>query len=175
MTIITGSEVIEVREDETCANNDNSTDDEKKRGKKHLIARERSTGKIKTIIAEEVLIAAGRGPNTDVLHAERAGIKTDENGRIVVNEYLETSQPNIWAFGDANGVYPFKHKANYEAELVHYNAVLSKDENRQGEEKKNKASKMKKDYHAIPQAVFTHPEIASVGLREGSIGKLWQK
>jgi mycothione reductase len=51
------------------------------------------------------------------LHTERAGIKTDENGWIVVNEYLETSQPNIWVFGDANGVYPFKHKLNYEVAL----------------------------------------------------------
>jgi dihydrolipoamide dehydrogenase len=123
--------------------------------RKLLIARNRTDGERLTITAEEVLIAAGRGPNTDILHPERAGIKTDEKGWIVVNEYLETSQPNIWAFGDADGVYPFKHKANYEAELVYYNSVLE-----------NEDKKVKKDYHAVPHAVFTYPEIAAVGLRE---------
>ena len=65
---------------------------------------------------------------------------------------METSQPNIWALGDADGIYPFKHVANYEAQIVYYNAVLK--------------AKVKADYHAVPHAVFTYPEIASVGLKE---------
>src|SRR6266702_3624333 len=78
-----------------------------------------------------------------------------------VNEYLETSQPNIWALGDADGKYPFKHVANYESKIVYYNAILKK--------------KVKADYHAIPHAVFTYPEIASVGLGENeAIAKLGQ-
>ncbi len=104
------------------------------------------------ITADEVLIATGRGSNTDVLHPERGGIETDEKGWIIVDEYLETSQPNVWAFGDANGKHPFKHVANYESLLVYYNAVLKR--------------KVKTDYHAVPHAVFTYPEIASVGLGE---------
>jgi mycothione reductase len=166
MTIITNSEVIEVnnssitsRKDDDDGNSKSSYKREhKQKGRKLLIARDMANGERMTITAEEVLIAAGRGPNTNILHPERAGIKTDEKGWIVVNEYLETSQPNVWAFGDANGAYPFKHKANYEAELVYYNAVLKKEE-----EKKNK---VKKDYHAVPHAVFTYPEIAAVGLGE---------
>jgi mycothione reductase len=158
MIIITNNEVIEVSKEEAApASDNNSNKDKRKQKKKNLIIKDRNTGERKTITAQEVLIAAGRGPNTDILHPERAGIKTDENGWIVVNEYLETSQPNVWAFGDANGVYPFKHKANYEAELVYYNAVLRK-------EKENK--KVKKDYHAVPHAVFAYPEIAAVGLGE---------
>jgi mycothione reductase len=157
MTIITNNEVIEVSGKEAAPASNNSNKDKRKQ-KKNLIIRDRNTGERKTITAEEVLIAAGRGPNTDILHPERAGIKTDENGWIVVNENLETSQPNVWAFGDANGVYPFKHKANYEAELVYYNALLKK------EEKQDK--KMKRDYHAVPHAVFAYPEIAAVGLSE---------
>jgi pyruvate/2-oxoglutarate dehydrogenase complex dihydrolipoamide dehydrogenase (E3) component len=74
-------------------------------------------------ISENKVSAAGRTPNTDILHPERAMIKTDEKGWIVVNEYLETSLSNIWAFGDAKGVYPFKHKANYEAELVSFHGL----------------------------------------------------
>jgi len=138
MEIITNHEVSEVAKSST--------------GKKKLIAVDRRSGEKVEIVAEEVLIATGRGPNSDILHPEKGGVKTDKNGWIIVNEYLETSQPNIWALGDADGVYPFKHKANYEALIVYYNAFLKK--------------KVKVDYHAIPHAVFTYPEIASVGLTE---------
>jgi mycothione reductase len=167
MTIITNSEVIEVSssitgpraDDDKNANSKRSSDkmSHEQKERKLLIARDMTSGERMTITAEEILIAAGRGPNTDILHPEKAGIRTDENGWIVVNEYLETSQPNVWAFGDANGVYPFKHKANYEAELVYHNAVFRK-------EKEDK--KVTKDYHAVPHAVFTYPEIAAVGLGE---------
>ena len=121
-------------------------------GKKKLVAVNRDNGKKIEITAEEILVATGRGPNTDVLHPERGEIKTDQRGWIIVNEYLETSQPNVWAFGDANGKYQFKHVANYEALVVYYNAILKK--------------RVKVDYHAIPHAVFTYPEIAGVGLKE---------
>jgi len=121
-------------------------------GKKRLVAVNRENGEKAVITADEILIATGRGPNTDVLHPERGGVETDKRGWITVNEYMETSQPNIWAFGDANGRQLFKHAANYESIIVYYNAILNK--------------KVKVDYHAIPHAVFTYPEIASVGLRE---------
>jgi len=138
LTIITNHEVRRVENTHT--------------GKKKLAAVNRETGKEVEITADEILIASGRGPNTDILHPERAGIKTDEKGWIIVNEYFETSQPNIWAFGDADGKYLFKHVANYEALVVYYNAV----------QKKN----VKVDYHAVPHAVFSYPEIAGVGLKE---------
>jgi len=138
MTIITNHEVRKVERTST--------------GKKRLIATDRDGGGSKEALVEEVLVAAGRGPNTDVLHPEKGGIKTDSNGWIVVNEFLETSQSNVWALGDANGRYLFKHAANYESMVVYYNAVL-----------KMKAAV---DYHAVPHAIFTYPEIASVGLRE---------
>jgi mycothione reductase len=121
-------------------------------GKKKLVAVNSETGKEVEVTAEEILVASGRGPNADILHPEKAGVKTDEKGWIIVNEYLETSQPNVWAFGDADGKYLFKHVANYEAMLVYYNAVLKRG--------------IKVDYHAVPHAVFTYPEIASVGLKE---------
>jgi len=130
-------------------------------GKKNLIAINRENGDKTVTTADEVLVATGRSPNTDILHPEKAVIKTDKRGWIIANEYLETSQPNIWAFGDANGKHLFKHAANYESIIVYYNAVLKK--------------KMKTDYHAIPHAVFTYPEIGSVGLGEneaiGNYGK----
>ena len=131
----------EVRETEEVSN-----------GNKKLVAINRENGEQMEITAEEILVAAGRVPNTDILHPEIGGVKTDKRGWIVVDEYLETSQPNIWALGDANGKYLFKHVGNYESLVVYYNAILKR--------------RVKVDYHAIPHAVFTYPEIASVGFRE---------
>jgi dihydrolipoamide dehydrogenase len=138
MNIITNHEVVEVKKSF--------------RGKKKIIARNRHTRKKNTFSADEILVATGRSSNSDILKPEKAGIKTDEKGWIITNEYLETSQPNIWALGDANGKYLFKHVANHEAAVVLYNAILRR--------------KVTVDYHAVPHAVFTHPEIASVGMKE---------
>lgn len=138
MRIITNHEVREV--EKTSA------------GEKKLIAVNRENGETIEITAEEILVTTGRAPNTDILHPERGGIKTDGEKWIIVDEYMETSQPNVWALGDADGKYPFKHVANYESLVVYYNAILKR--------------KVKVDYHAIPHAVFTYPEIASVGLKE---------
>lgn len=121
-------------------------------GKKRLRAVHTETGETREIIADEILVAAGRVPNTDILAPEKGGIQTDAKGWITVDEYLETSKPNIWALGDANGKYLFKHVGNYESMIVYYNIILKQ--------------RVKVDYHAIPHAVFTYPEIASVGLRE---------
>ena len=137
VTILTGYEVLEAARVD---------------GKKKLLASNPQNGKKRTIEVQEIMIAAGRGPTTDILHPERAGIKTDSRGWLVVNEFLETSAQNVWGFGDANGRYLFKHKANYDTTIVYYNAVLKR--------------KVPVDYHAVPHAVFTEPEIASVGLKE---------
>ena len=102
--------------------------------------------------ADEILVAAGRISNSDILKPEKTGVKTDKQGWIKVNEYLETSKPGIWALGDAIGKHMFRHTANYEAELVWHNIVNPK--------------KDKVDFHAVPHAVFTHPTVASVGLKE---------
>ena len=101
---------------------------------------------------DRVLVATGRGPTTALLHPERAGIPTDSRGWIRVNEYLETGQPGIWALGDATGVYPFKHKANHDSKVLYRSLVQGR--------------RTAVDYHAIPHAVFTDPEVASVGLTE---------
>ena len=121
-------------------------------GKKQLIAVNRETKEQLEVTADELLIATGRNPLSDILHPDKGGIKTDQKGWIIVNDYLESSQTNVWVLGDANGKYLFKHVANHEASIVYYNAVLKR--------------KVKVDYHAVPHAVFTYPEIASVGVGE---------
>ena len=110
------------------------------------------TGKEVTVTAEKILVAAGRKSNADLLKVENTGVKTDIRGYIQVNEYLETSKKNIWAFGDAIGKAMFKHVANEEATIAWRNAVHD--------------HKTKMDYHTIPYAVFTYPEIAAVGMTE---------
>jgi len=143
ITILTNQEVREVRD---------------MGDRKELVAVDRKSGKNTIITVKEIMVATGRSPITDILHPEKTGIRLNKEGWIEVNEYLETSQPNIWALGDADGKYPFKHVANYESKIVYYNAILKK--------------KVKADYHAIPHAVFTYPEIASVGLGErGAVEK----
>jgi dihydrolipoamide dehydrogenase len=121
-------------------------------GMKKLTAVDTDSQREMGVIAEEILVATGRGPNTDILHPKKGGIKVDKRGWIVVDEYLQTTQRNVWALGDANGKHLFKHVANYEARVVYENAVLDR--------------RVKVDYHAVPHAVFTYPEIASVGLKE---------
>jgi dihydrolipoamide dehydrogenase len=71
---------------------------------------------------------------------------------VRVNDFLETSKKNIWALGDAIGKEMFKHVANYEAGIAWHNAIHD--------------HKMEMDYSAAPHAVFTHPQVASVGLKE---------
>ena len=128
---------------------------------KKVIAEDRRTGKKETFEASEVMIATGRGPTSDILQPELGGVKTTKEGWIAVNEYLETSLPNVWALGDATGHYLFKHVANYESELVYNNAILKK--------------RVPADYHAIPHAVFTFPEIASVAMGEEEATKKFGK
>jgi mycothione reductase len=119
---------------------------------KTVTARNGEDGSLKEFSAEALMIAAGRVPNSDILKPEKTGVKLDERGYVVVNEYLETSKKNIWAFGDAIGKEMFKHVANYEAGIAWHNAVHD--------------HKVKMDYSAAPHAVFTHPQVASVGLKE---------
>jgi mycothione reductase len=101
---------------------------------------------------DEIVVATGRGPTSRILHPERSGVKVNAAGWIEVNEYLETSQPGIWALGDATGRHLFKHKANYDAKVLYQNLV--------------RGDRTAVDYHAVPHAVFTEPEVASVGLTE---------
>jgi mycothione reductase len=139
MKILTNHEVVEVRKEDN--------------GQKTVVAKEKDSGEEVKVTVDEIFVATGRVPNTDILRPERAGIKTDIQGWIFVDEYLETSQPNIWAFGDANGKYLFKHVGNYESGIVYQNAILKE--------------KVKADYHAVPHAVFSYPEIAGIEVGMG--------
>ena len=110
----------------------------------------------KQVMSERVLYAVGRTSNTDGLNLESTGIKTDDKGFITVDEYLQTSVDNIYAIGDVNGQYMFRHAANYEAEIAWHNSQTGSGEHK----------KVPVDYSAMPKAIFTRPQVASVGMTE---------
>ena len=105
-----------------------------------------------TVTGDELLVAAGRRPNTDTLNLDAAGVETDARGFIETDEYLRTDAEGVWALGDVVGEYLLKHSANHEAKAVVRNLL--------GDEPKPV------DYSAMPFAVFASPEVAGVGARE---------
>ncbi len=135
--VFTETEAVEVR---------------KNNGTIEAVGKNIQTNVKKTHSAEQILVAAGRKSNADILKVENTGVKTDKRGYIVVNEYLETSKNNIWAFGDIIGKQMFKHVANDEATIASNNALHDEQ--------------IKMEYHATPHAVFTHPQIAAVGITQ---------
>lgn len=102
--------------------------------------------------AEEVLIAAGRQPNTDDLGLEGAGVEVLENGGIVIDDMMKTSKASIYAAGDVTGRDQYVYMAAYGAKIAAENA-LNGDTRRY-------------DATAMPSVVFTDPQVASVGLTE---------
>ncbi|MHA1980352.1 MAG: dihydrolipoyl dehydrogenase family protein [Promethearchaeota archaeon] len=113
-----------------------------------------NTGENLELKAEEILVAAGRHSNADLLKVENTGVETDERGWIKTNKYLETAKPNIWCFGDANGLYQFRHKANYESDLCANNIF--------GPESEKKMA----DYSVVPWVIFTSPQIGHAGMTQ---------
>jgi pyruvate/2-oxoglutarate dehydrogenase complex dihydrolipoamide dehydrogenase (E3) component len=75
------------------------------------------------IVGSHVLLAVGRRPNTDDLALDRAGVVTDKNGYITVDEQLATNVPGIWALGDCNGRGAFTHTAYNDFEIVAANLL----------------------------------------------------
>jgi pyruvate/2-oxoglutarate dehydrogenase complex dihydrolipoamide dehydrogenase (E3) component len=75
------------------------------------------------VVGSRVLLAVGRRPNTDDLGLDRAGVVVDERGYIVVDEYLATNVPGIWALGDCNGRGAFTHTAYNDYEIVAANLL----------------------------------------------------
>ncbi len=101
--------------------------------------------------ADMVLSAAGRRPNSEDLLKEIPGLKSDGNGFIQVDAALQTDVPGIYAIGDLTGGKLLAHKASHEAITAVENAAGKKESI---------------NYEALPSAVFTEPEFASVGPSE---------
>ncbi|MCD6563870.1 MAG: dihydrolipoyl dehydrogenase [Thermoproteales archaeon] len=125
----------------------------RKKGEKIIVTAENKETKDNVEVeADKILIATGRASNSDITRPEKTGVRINEKGWILTDKYLQTSKQDIWACGDANGIHMYKHKANYESQILFYNAFLNR--------------KVAVTYHAVPHAIFTEPEIASVGMKE---------
>ena len=105
----------------------------------------------KEAIAEKILVSIGRALNTDGIGLEEAGINRGPKGEIIVNRKMETNIPGIYAIGDVTGGMLLAHKASAEG-IVAAGNVMGQD--------------AEIDYSIVPAAIFTSPEIASVGMRE---------
>jgi dihydrolipoamide dehydrogenase len=105
----------------------------------------------KEVFGEKVLVAAGRTVNTTNIGVETVGVERGKKGEILVNEKLETNVPGIYAIGDVIGGPMLAHVASKEGKVAAQNAM---------------DGSVIMDYTAVPSAIFTSPEIASVGLTE---------
>jgi mycothione reductase len=100
-----------------------------------------------------LLVATGRVPNSDRLNLASAGVDVHEDGRVVVDAHQRTTADGIFALGDVSSEWQLKHVANHEAKVVAHNLA-------------NPDALRESDHRFVPAAVFTEPEIASVGLTE---------
>jgi pyruvate/2-oxoglutarate dehydrogenase complex dihydrolipoamide dehydrogenase (E3) component len=103
------------------------------------------------IEATDILVAAGRTPNTSGIGLEKAGIEVTEKGHIRVNDRLETTAPNVWAMGECAGSPYFTHVSEDDFSIIH--------ENMKGGHRST-ADRL------VPYCVFVDPELARVGLNE---------
>ena len=105
------------------------------------------------LIVDELLVAVGREPNSDLLNLDATGVDVDREGRVVVDAYQQTSVDGIYALGDVTSPLQLKHVANHEARVVKHNLL-------------NPDDRIEADHRFVPHAVFSAPQIASVGLTE---------
>ena len=112
-----------------------------------------ASGVESVIEGDLLLVALGRVANSDRVDAAAGGIATDENGFVLVDAEQRTSVEGIWALGDVCSPWMLKHVANHEARVVQHNLLHPDDP-------------IEANHHAIPHAVFAHPQIAAVGLTE---------
>ncbi len=113
----------------------------------------RITSMTDEIVVDELLVATGREPNSDLLDVDAAGLDCHHHGTISVDDTMATNVPGIWAIGDVANAYQLKHLANAEAKVAFWNMAHPDDLRHQS-------------YKAVPSAVFSNPQVATVGLTE---------
>jgi mycothione reductase len=106
-----------------------------------------------TVDADTVLVAVGRISNADGMDLERTGVERDADGVVAVDDYQRTNVDGIWALGDVANYFQLKHVSNHEARVVQHNLLHPDD-------------LVKARHDAVPSAVFSHPQVATVGLTE---------
>jgi pyruvate/2-oxoglutarate dehydrogenase complex dihydrolipoamide dehydrogenase (E3) component len=117
-----------------------------------------ATGVDRTIDGSHLLIATGRQPNSDLLDLGAAGVAVNAKGYVKVNNRLETNVPGIWAIGDVNGEQPYTRVCQEEGRVAYLNAF------------ENRRLTMRRE--SLGHAIFTDPEIGSVGYTESAAREL---
>lgn len=112
---------------------------------------ENKSGESRELVVDEVFVASGRRGNTDELGLEAAGVKVEKSW-VVVDKFLQTSVPRVWAAGDVHGGLQFTHVAGYEAVKLVRNMLFP--------------GKSAADYSHIPWALYTDPEVGHIGMTE---------
>lgn len=106
--------------------------------------------------ADLLLVATGRAPNGDLLDAGLAGVAT-EGGLVMVDDHQRTTARGVFALGDVSSTHQLKHVANHEMRVVRHNLLRDWDDT---------AAMIASDRRFVPSAVFTEPQLATVGLTE---------
>jgi len=110
-------------------------------------------GKQEEVSADEILLAAGKTPNTQGLGLDVVGVEIDKRQAVIVNQHFKTSNPNIFAVGDvASGPLRLEPTAGREGTLAAENAL--------------KGTMLSINYNAVPYTIFTDPQLAGVGFTE---------
>jgi pyruvate/2-oxoglutarate dehydrogenase complex dihydrolipoamide dehydrogenase (E3) component len=117
----------------------------------HVSLQLQSGNGIRTVEGTDILVAAGRTPNTSGIGLEKAGIEVTEKGHIRVNDRLETSAPNVWAMGECAGSPYFTHVSEDDFNIIHENLNGGR---------RSTADRL------VPYCVFIDPELAHIGLNE---------
>jgi len=105
----------------------------------------------RTIEGSDILVAAGRTPNTAAIGLDKAGIELDARGYVAVNDRLETSAPEVWALGDCAGSPQFTHVSFDDFRVIRDNLAGAHRSSRD---------------RLVPFCMFTDPPLARVGLSE---------
>jgi dihydrolipoamide dehydrogenase len=122
-----------------------------RKGNEVTVTATNKKGEEVTFTGDYCLVSVGRKPFTNGLGLDKASVKTDERGRVVVNDHLQTNVPNIYAIGDVVRGAMLAHKAEEEGVLVAEQLA---------------GQKPHINYNLIPNIVYTWPEVAGVGKTE---------
>ncbi len=142
----------EILEDESIKIYTNSTVTKVARSGSRKLVEAKVNGKRREFRAEQLLLAAGRRPNTKNLGLQGIGVNLRKNGAILVDGEMQTSVPHVYAAGDVIGEPMLETAAAKEGAIAAENALT------------NAGRKM--DFTAVPSAVFTNPQVANVGMTE---------
>ena len=105
------------------------------------------------VVVDELLVATGRTPNSDLVDVAQGGLHCHQFGHVLVDQTMATGAEGVWAIGDVANDYQLKHLANAQAAVAFWNMA-------------HPADQREVSYRAVPSAVFSDPQVSTVGRTE---------